>query len=204
MIDVGGATSGRGLARGRARSRAGLTLLEVLLAVTLLSLTVALVTTAMNNIMTMEQSQRARLAGFELAHRLLLQWMDDKDSLPPKQLPLTYGPRKFFYEVYEDPMRMVVNDRQRSSGGTLQGLDRYIMLTVVVFDTEGTYEQPVKGEAIARLSRIVDPVLPRNPDSMDKIGKDPTKLKRLIDSITGGAGGGGAQKNPFDPLTRPK
>ena len=166
-------------------ARRGITLLEVLLAVMLMSLTVASVMGAISSIALMETNARHRLEAYEIANRIMLQYLDDEQGLPSKTLPITYGDHKFFWELDKTPARMVINRKQESGGANLQALDRFLLIDVTVYDSDSTGQYDIKAEPIAGLARVIDPAAPRNPDSIDTFGTNPDKIRGLINTIVG-------------------
>lgn len=175
-------------ARPLAAARRAMTLLEVILAVLLLSLTVAAVTGAISAIIGMETEGRKRLEGYEICNRIMLQFLDDEEGLPGKGLPITYGDHKYFWDLDKTGARMVINKKQESGGANLQALDRFMLVGVTVYDAtqNGNYE--TRGEPIAFLSRVIDPYAPRNPDSLDTYSNNPDKITKMIQGIFNGNG----------------
>ena len=167
-------------------SRRAITLLEVLLAVLLMTLTVASVMGAISSIAMMETNARHRLEAYEIANRIMLQYLDDEQGLPAKSLPITYGDHKFFWEIDKTPARMVINRKQESGSPNLQALDRFLLIDVTVYDSDSSGQYDLKAEPIAALARVIDPAAPRNPDSIDTFGTNPDKIRGLINSIVGG------------------
>lgn len=182
-------------------SRRGLTLLEILLAVTMLVLVTTSITAAISAITAMEARSRKRVAACELANRLILQYLDEEEALPSSSLPLDYGKDRYFYELTPWQSRMEINRRQQSSGSNLQGLARYKVVRVTVYEAEEDGEYPIKGQQLASIERIFDPATARNPDTIAKL--DQNAVLKMINSITGGqaptppapapSGGGGAK-----------
>lgn len=172
-----------------ARLAPALTLLEVMLAVVILGLVTAAITGTISATETMTVRSRQMVAGYELAHRLILTWLDDERRMPTETLPLDYGPYQFMWDKSEGNVRMEINDAQRSSSGSVpQALSRFKLVTVNVYLAEGDQKQPYKGPLMASLSRMYDPAAPRNPESMKTI-TDPDRLGKLIRELTGQQGG---------------
>ena len=165
-----------------------MTLLEVILAVLLLSLTIAAVTGAISAIIGMEAEGRKRLEGYEICNRIMLQFLDDEEGLPSKGLPITYGDHKYFWDLDKTTTRMVINKKQESSAPNLQALDRFMLVGVTVYDASQNGNYDTKGEPIAFLSRVIDPYAPRNPDSLDTYSNNPDKITKMIQGIFGGGG----------------
>lgn len=149
----------------------GITLLEVLLAVVLLTLVASAMFASMGAIDTMENRARLNTSAFEVANRLMLQYLDDEKKLPSKVEALDYGPYSFMYDVSESRVKMGLNAAQLSGGSAPQGLERFRQITVTVFEADVAGPYPVKGEAIALLDRIVDPSAPRNPETIDNLAR---------------------------------
>ena len=149
-----------------------MTLLEVVLAVLLLSGVFAAVFGTIGTLDTLQLRHQRTLAAYEVAHRLVLQYLDDDHKMPEKSLPIDYGRFKFMYALMEEKCAMELNRSQRGSESAPQGLDRYKQVTIAVYsaDPAGDYFQP--GEQHATLSRIYDPFAPRNPDSALEYFKD--------------------------------
>jgi len=163
----------------------GLTLLEVVLAVVILSLVAAAITNAISAVESMSAHSRRTVVAHELAHRLVLTWLDDDRRMPAETLPLDYGPYRFMWDKDEEGVKMNINEAQKSnSGSTPQALNRFRLFTVSVYEAEGEGAQPYKGQMLATLTRLYDPAAPRNPESMKTI-TDTDKLGKLINAITG-------------------
>lgn len=173
-------------------SSRALTLVEVLLSVALLGLAIGVVMSAVSSIAGMEGNGRKRLAAFEVANRLMLQYLDDPKQMPDKNLAIEYGDKKFYWELDETPAVMKVNRRQEAAGN-LQALDRFKLIVVTVYDqdlNEAGSNTATVGEPLALLSRAIDPFAPRNPDSLDTYEKDQSKITEMIRSLVGGAAAG--------------
>ena len=178
-------TSSARTRRRPAPARRGVTLLEVILAVVLLALTVTAVMGAISAILGMESEGRRRLEAFEVANRIMLQYLDDEDGLPPKTLPITYGDNKYFWSLDKTPARMVINRKQESNGANLMALDRYLLIDVSVYQADQSGMHEVKGEEYAAISRIIDPTNARNPDSIDTFSTNTDKIATLVKYATG-------------------
>lgn len=163
-----------------------MTLLEVVLAVLMLSLVALIVTNAVNAIMAMEANGRKRLAAYEVANRLMLTFLDDPDNLPPKANPIEYGSYQFLYDLERTPAKLVINRTQESGGASLQALDRFRMVGVTVYEAiPSDVAIATEGEPLASISRAIDPFTPRNPDSIEVIGRDRTKLGKWLGELIG-------------------
>ncbi|MFN7022558.1 MAG: hypothetical protein ACK4WH_14700, partial [Phycisphaerales bacterium] len=147
-----------------------MTILEVVLSVVMLGLVTASLTGAISAIEAMSARSKKMVAAYEIANRLVLTWLDNPKLLPPSSLPLDYGPYTFMWDSDLIGVEMKINDTQRRiSGSTPQALDRFEVITITVYDTEGEGPQPRPGDELAVLSRMYDPAAARNPESMKNI-----------------------------------
>jgi hypothetical protein len=179
----------------RPRSAPALTLLEVLLAVLLLSLTICIVMGAVSSLAGAEGRGKMRLAAYEVANRIMLQFLDDEKALPPKNEAIEYGPYRFMWRLDKTTATMTINRKQESAGANLQKLDRYQLVCITVFEAEQNGNFEIKGEPLAYLTRVIDPFAPRNPDSIETFTGDMDKINGLIQNILGGSadtGSGGS------------
>ena len=166
------------------------TLLEVILSLVMLTGVATSIMSAIAYVERADARDRRRLAAHEVANRIVLQWLNDEKQVPDPQLPIAYGDRhQVFFELSITPVTMVLNDRQASSETQLQGLDRYRVVAVRVFDAmdiEQASQSPVKGEELAVVWRMYDPAAARNPDQITTLGDDPENIRKLLDNILNG------------------
>lgn len=162
-----------------------MTILEVVLAVFLLGLVAASIAGAINASNAMEARNRMTVAAHELGNRLVLTWLDDETRMPAASAPLDYGDHRFFWDKKLQAVRMRPNQHQQSGTPNLNGLDRFRMLTVNIYaadDSDSGTAQ--RAEALATITRIYDPMAPRNADSMNGLeatpGRIPTFIRRLL------------------------
>jgi len=178
--------------RAQVTTRRALTILEIVFAVVLLSLVTASVMGALASVQAVEVRDRQRLGAYELANRLVLQWLDDKHKMPPPGVPLDYGPFRYMWSKDDaDQVRMTLNSRQGGvDAPSLQGLDRYREITIYVYIAEGDPAHPYAGEQLASLSRIYDPAAMRNPSAMWNFSQNQDEnIAELLRIITGQSGG---------------
>lgn len=188
--------------RRSARCAPGLSLLEVVLSVVMLTGVATSIMSAISYIERADARDKRRLAAYEIGNRLILQWLDDNKQMPEPHLPIAYGDRyQFFFELSVSQVRMELNEEQNRSETTLQGLDRYRLVAVRVFDSdESDSRNPVPGEELALLWRVYDPAYNRNPDAMTRFGERPENVLELINLILGGGGlrEGGGGRSPLE------
>ncbi len=201
-----GLRHGRRGGRRSARRASGLTLLEVVLAVVMLSGVTASIMSAIAYVERGDARDRRRLAAYEVANRLVLQWLDDSKAMPEPWLPIAYGDRyQFFFELSITPATMVLNERQGGAGETtLQGLDRYRIVAVRIMDADESDPRRARPstDELALIWRVYDPAASRNPDSTTRFGKNTENILSLINLVLGGAGAGETGGGGRSPLER--
>jgi type II secretory pathway pseudopilin PulG len=190
----------RGLARASSR---GLTLLEIVLALTLLALLSATVLGSLSAIDAMQRRNQMVLAANEVASRLMLMQLDDDRSLPSKAQVIEQGPFLFMYDLVEETVKLELNRRQGSLDTKPQGLDRFQQYSITIYEAELINGMPRSVEQVAQLQRIVDPFTMRNRESMRRIEQDPNRFIGRVTQFFGkGAGGGSGPANPPRPTNR--
>ncbi len=174
-----------GAARAPRPGERGLTMLEVVFAVVLLGLVATSASALLSLSVRLHTDNMQRLGAHEVANRIILMYLDARQSVPPESLPIAQGDYRYRFSVTEEPVRMQV--KQTAAAVRSQGqvpLDRFKRVTVRVWvvaeGTEGRGD--VRGEQMAELTRIYDPLadLFRNPDSRDRLVSSPEGLQSLI------------------------
>lgn len=184
LVNSANAHFGSGNTRRGARA---MTLLEVVLAVALLAMVGASMLGAIGAIDSMQMRGRMQLAAAEVGNRLLLTYLHEPKDLPSQSEPLDYGSYKFFYSLKEERVTLELNRTQDSSPNKPQGLSRFKHVTFTMYQAEpGEGSYPVRGEQVGQISRTVDPVAPRNPETVASFKDNPDKINRLIQDALGG------------------
>jgi len=172
------------------QARRGLTFLEAILAVVLLSM---VATTLSSAVSFMSQSQRRmdqKLGAGELANRLILQYMDSRDSLPDRTLPIEYD-RDYYRWTLEEASVKFEYDEQSidESGNTNVGggvsLDRIKLITIKVWlgDDSGGSRSFTSMVPNIVLTRLIDPLAFNNPDSLNTLLQEPGGIEKLFESL---------------------
>lgn len=149
--------------RSHRRAQRGVTFLEVVFGAVILSLAAGAISGAFALIERLSLRDDARLAGYEVAHRLILQYMDDPESLPPEHLPLEMGKFRFRYTLgkealLEDPAGEAGVERRE--GRNVSQLDMAARLRgrLLLLRVQVNWE---RGDGfideVASLSRVFDP-----------------------------------------------
>jgi prepilin-type N-terminal cleavage/methylation domain-containing protein len=190
------------------RHARGVTLLEVVLAVVILGLVTASISSTLAFVFKQERQDDLRLAAAELANRLLLQYLDDESMIKRMRgRPLDYGSSRFRWTVDVERVGMRMKEVEPGSGRPrAQYQDRFELVTARVWldsdDARGRFARNDQGDApLVELSRLLDPGAARNFDAMTRMGKDPGRLMDLVVRMgitqqggapaPGGGGGGG-------------
>ena len=169
------------------RGRRGVTLLEAVLAVILLGLVTASISSSLAFVYTQERQDELRLAAHEIANRLLIQYLDDESVITGMRgRPLDYGTSRFRWTLDIERVSMQMKEHEPGSNRPrAQYKDRFELVTARVWldsDTvRGRLAQNTQGpEPLAELSRLLDPGAARNQDSMNRLGKNQQRLMDLV------------------------
>ena len=168
------------------RARRGVTLIEVALAVALLSGVAAVIATAYVGVNRMNARQQHRLYATEVAHRLILNYLLDPKSLPsegeliPYSEDIRYQHRLIEQTLIEEEtdddtldVRRPAPEAQLDSNARLgAGLK---MITVKVYHVEGRGFADID-EPLASVTRIYSPIDP---------SKDEDILLRQVEQLLG-------------------
>lgn len=185
--------------KGRAvRARRGMTFLEVVAAVAVLALMTGTVLGAVSLVQGMQLRQTHTLACAELANRMMLQYLDDKSSVPSPITPLEYGAHRYRFSLAESSVGFVSAESTSDTGATqrvgrspITPDRRYKQVTVKVWLSEesGGSQQLVEGVPHVQIARLIDLLAFRNPDSAQNMLSQPGAMQQLLEAI----GAGGAQ-----------
>ncbi len=175
-------------------ARRGVTFLEVVFSAVILAIAAGAITGAFALIERLSLRDDARLAGYEVAHRLILQYMDDPDSLPPEHLPLEMGRFRFRYTIGKEAL---VEDSagetgvERREGRNVNNLDmadrlrgRLLLIRVSVNWDQGDGLL----DEVASLDRVFDPFGDTSDSGqmlrqLREATKNNPELQQLIDNM---------------------
>jgi hypothetical protein len=187
-------------ARGGRNARPGVTFLESVLGVVLLALVTASLASSVSFMQRSHARLERRLGAAELANRLILQFIDDRESLPSPSLPLEYGQHLFRWSMEEQRVRFVTRAPASTSTvsagvGSGVSLDRVQMVIIRVWlapESGGSmmYSPDIPGVVVTRL---VDPLAFSNPDSLQSLLEQPDGIERLMNLFGEMDTGGGSQ-----------
>lgn len=174
------------LSGGAARRRSGTTLIEVVCASVILAIAVTMIASSVAAVTMADIRARQRLEALELANRLLLQFLDDKEAMPSESAHLESGLGTYKYKLVESPIGLSFPEGsvfEASENQSRKVMDQTKLVSVTVWaatpDGVGGY---TAGEQMATLARINNPlsVLSRNPDTMARIASDPSRLMAMV------------------------
>lgn len=160
--------------RRAARAAPGLTFIEVIVAAAML---VGLTSAIMGAISFLDSSaarQRHRLQGMEVAHRLVAQYLDDKELLPDSSVPIQQGESFYRFSIREEILEQDENagDNLKKRRGRLKSeltVDeqfRHLLqrITVTVYVDDPSNPALDASRPIATLSRMFSPFEFRDQD----------------------------------------
>lgn len=178
----------------RAVSRRGVSLLEVVLSIAMLSLVVATAVAALASVHANQRRHAHELACAEVSHRLMLTWLLDEKSLPDRALPIPYDASLYRWNltvgkvtISEGPALNSARSRASRSQSMISR-DRLVYVTVNVWldATPQGEEERTEHTPSFSLSRIVDPLaFNRNPDAARNL-LDPANRGDLLNRVLGG------------------
>jgi type II secretory pathway pseudopilin PulG len=192
-----------------AHRRAGMTFLEVVAAFALLGVVTAAIFGVFGFVSGTQLRQQRMLGCAEVANRLMLQYLDEPTGMPDTHKPVEYGPQgapaRFRWDYSEDPVQIteVLADQRDQSRQSPFSPDRFRQVTIRVWLSEesGGSRFPEGDTPSATLSRMVDPMAPRNPDSFMNMLQNPEAFRQFMqtmmgfqgNTVRGGTPGGNAQ-----------
>lgn len=156
--------------------RRGVTMIEVVLAVALLSSVAAIVVTAYDGVSRLNDRQRHRIYAAEVAHRLILNYLLDPKSLPDEGERIPYGADNLYRHELDElilleeeseaenvDLRRSVPEAQLDENARLgAGLK---MITVRIYHLENRGFADVR-EPLASVTRIYSPIDPSKDDDI--------------------------------------
>lgn len=188
---------------GAGPTRRGLTMLEVVFAVVLLGL----VATSMSSLLSLAYRLHAdnmqRLGAYEVANRIILMYLDARNSPPPENQIIPQGNYRYRFSINEEPVKM--NVKQTAATARSQGqvpMNRFKRVTIKVWIVaDGDNRYGVAGEEMAELTRIYDPFadLFRNPDSRDRLVASPEGMQQIIRNFSNAAPAQESQQSTQQP-----
>lgn len=178
----------------RARRRA-FSLVEVIMASMLLAIIASAVVGGITTVITADARNQQKLEGLELANRLLLQYLDDKDAMPNQESHVVQGRGTYRWAMHTSPVELSMPEEsvidKPIDGPGAKTIDKLILLSVSIYagvpDGMGGFTH---GDRICTLTRVYHPlsVIYRNPDMMKRLAADPGRMMEimmaLIDSGT--------------------
>lgn len=162
-----------------------MTLIEVVVAVLILGLVTAAVAGAMSYTLGQQAYTRVRLGAYEVANRLVIQFLDDDSIVKSiRGKPIDYGNRRYRWDYSVDKVEMKMKPNEPGSNRpTANNLGRFEIVTVRVWlDRDETESLGVGRDAppLAELSRLLDPIAPRNIDAMNRLAADTPRLLEMV------------------------
>ncbi len=190
--------------------RRGSVLLEVLLASFLLAMIAMTITSVQSFVHRSNTVHQQRLGAYEVANRLMLQYLDDQDAF--KGLNRYYDDGRFFYtwELEELPLKIdapadsVMDAPREGSGRNAADTLRLLIIRVNEGRPDGA-GGAIAGEQLAELRRVHSPLalMTRNPDSAAWMLSDQARSMALMQRLMSGGMNPGLPGAPTAPGPRP-
>ena len=178
------------------QARRGMTFIEIVVAVALLGVISAAMFGVTSFAAGMQLRQQRQLACAEVANRLMLQYLDEPTKMPMAPKTTDYGPpenpARFRWEYREEPIQLIeanADARDQTRGNTLP-MDRFLQVTVKVWLSEESGGSRFADDSVptVTLTRMLDPLYPRNPDSFMNMLQDPQAFQGFMGSMMGFSG----------------
>lgn len=182
---------------GLRHARRAFSFLEVVFAVVLLSLLSMSIVGAVSFVFGRQRAEQQSLGACEIANRLMLQYLDDKNSMPDPSLPVEYGPDRYRWDMRVDPVIITPAEPARprtdaGSGVTLNAerrglIDKVKQVTIRAWlgeESGGSYG-PDALVPNAKITRLVYPMANRNPDSFQNMVESEDGLRQFRDELSG-------------------
>jgi len=172
----------------RRSARGGFTFLESILAVVLLAMVAMTLSNASTIIVKAQRKMDQRLGAGELANRLILQYIDERSSLPDSSLSIEYDVDLYRWSLDESPVQFEFDNRQTdesSAIGSGVSLDRIKLVTIKVWldaDSGGAYSYSSSVPNIV-LTRLIDPLAFNNPDSIETLFAKPGGVEEFLSGL---------------------
>ncbi len=174
--------------------RSGMTFVEIVVATALLGVVSAAMFGMFSFATGMQLRQQRMLGCAEVANRQMLLYLDDPTKMDQAPKVVTYGTpdhqAKFRWEYREEPIQLIeanADARDQTHGSTLP-TDRFLQVTVRSWLSEesGGSRFPDDSTPTVTLTRMLDPLYPRNPDSFMNMLQDPQGFQKFMGSMIGG------------------
>lgn len=166
-----------------------MTFLEAILAVMLLAMVAVSLSSGVSFMSKAQRRMDQKLGAAELANRLILQYMDEKNSLPDRSLPIEYDVDLYRWTLEEAPVKFEFDnqgfDDADNNVGSGVSLDRIKLITIRVWlaaDSGGSRSFTSKVPNTV-LTRLIDPLAFNNPDSLETLLQKPGGIEQLFESL---------------------
>jgi len=179
-----------------------MTFIEVTLAVALLALLSSTVFGAFSYLMGRQRLEQQKLGAAEVANRLMLQFLDDPDSLPAAGLAVEHGPDRYRWDQVQTPVKIKPvepsNPQPVAAGARSSNMliDHTVQVTMRAWLSEESGGSTELDSSVPNvtITRIVYPTLSRNPDSAANLRNTPNGFQRFRDLLTGEGSGKSGSK----------
>ncbi|HVZ93355.1 MAG TPA: hypothetical protein VG797_02485 [Phycisphaerales bacterium] len=158
-------------------ARRGLTFVEVIAAVAMLALIAATIVSGLSFVDFTASRDRARLAAMEVAHRVVLQFLDNPVALPDPSLPYDYLNEQYRWVLRLEILTDDLDDKSAASRRTAKvasgtSIDekfrsRLYRVTVEVYRFDDA-DAVATGDPLAHLERIYNQFADRNDPEREK------------------------------------
>jgi len=153
----------------------------------LLAIIASAIVGGITTVISADARNQQKLESLELANRLLLQYLDDKDAMPNQEAHVFQGRGVYRWAMHTSPVAIEMPAgsviEKPAEGPGSKTIDKLTLLSVSVYagvpDGMGGYSH---GERVCTLTRVYHPlsVIYRNPDMMKRLAADPARMMELM------------------------
>ncbi len=168
----------------------GMSFLEIVFAVSLLGILAGTLMGAANYMLARQRYEQRTMACLELSNRLILQFLDDRDSLPDPAEPLSYGGDQYRWTLEETPLAFTpARIPAVPEGQVAPRFDKFRVFKVRVWLAVGSVAtgEVTGGIPHAEISRMYDVGnIFRSPDALERMLGSEEGQRRLRENNSSG------------------
>lgn len=159
-------------------STRGLTFLETILAMAIVAMIAAVALSGFNSMLASQRRQVQKLGAAEVCNRLILQYLDDKSSIPRPDVSIAYGGDLYHWSLNEAPVSLtparpeIAAERAGASAITIDRIQA-ISVSAWLSEESGGAVRPDGVVPFFAMTRLIDPIARRNPDTFGNIINNP-------------------------------
>jgi type II secretory pathway pseudopilin PulG len=181
------------------------------MAVAILSMVAVVAFTAYNSMLASQRRQVQSLGAAEVCNRLILQYLDDKTSIPAPLTPIAYGGDLYHWSLDETPVALtparpeVAAERADSSSITVDRIQA-VHVSAWLSEESGGSVSPDGVVPFFAMTRLIDPIATRNLDSFGDLlaNRQSAKYQEYMANLAKYSTGGGRTRSGRGSTSTPR